>query len=146
MALATRSAQADVDAITAVEAGNKIPRLPGDPLTAGEDLDAVAPCYIQSSDGKLYMSDATSDDESAEVVGFTAMSYKAGEPVTLFRENTVFHYADDFSGDDSIAPGDVLFVGETAGRLDDTATTGDSAGCAVVLSNQHILVTRANGK
>ena len=145
MALVARSPQADVDAVTAIEAGNKVPRLPGDPLKAGEDLDPVAPCYINSSDGKLYMTNGTADDEAAEVIGFTPMAYSAGEPVTLFRDNTIFHYSDDFSAD-GVSPGDVLYPGATAGRLDTAASVGGIVPCAVVMSNEHIMVTRADGQ
>ena len=148
MALVTRSSNADLDATSAIQAGNKIPRLPGDPLMAGEDLDAVAPCYIKSSDGKVYMANGTGNagapDERGEVIGFTAAAVNQGEPVTLFRGNTVFKYSDDFSAD-GVSAGDRLYVAATAGRLDTAATVSDTKGVAVALDDEHVLVVRADG-
>lgn len=142
MALVARSSDADIDMNTAIKAGNRIPQLPDTPLVAGEDLDPVAPCYIASADGKIYMCNGTNADEEAEVIGFTPKAYKAGQPVTLFRENTVYYYSDDFSAD-SVDPGDELYIGATDGRLDATTTTGDSEGVVIALDNHHIMVTRA---
>lgn len=143
MALTPRSTKASIDTTSAIQSGNKVPLVPGMPKVAGEALDPAAPCYIKSSDGKVYMANGTADDEAAEVVGWTPKAYVAGEPVTLFRENSLFYYSDDFSGD-GVSPGDKLYVGATAGRLDKAATTGDASGVAVVWDNHHILVTRAS--
>jgi len=89
---------------------------------AGEDLLAVAPCYIKTSDGKIYMSNGTAANEAAEVAGFTPRAVKAGQPVTLYGAGACFNYA-AFSGQS----GDRLFLAATAGRLDTAATTGDPA-------------------
>jgi hypothetical protein len=137
MALVTPSASADVEAVSGASA-NRIPNLPD--LVAGEALLACAPVYIKSSDGKLWMSNATAANEAAEVIGMTGKTYVAGEPVTLFPPGTVFYYSDDFSGA-SIDPGAVLYLGATAGRLDTAATTGDQHGIAVVLDDNHIVFT-----
>lgn len=142
MALVTRSSNFDADATSAIKKGVALPQPAGNPLVAGEDLDAGAPCHIQSSDGKIYMSNATSDNEAAEIVGFTPKSYNAGQVVTLYQQGAVFYYADDFNGDDSISPGDILYIAATDGRLDDSTTTGDSTGVARVIDNNHIQVIR----
>lgn len=131
MALLTRSTDASIDASTAQFA----PQITG--LIAGEDLDVVAPCYIKSSDGKVYMSNATAANEAAEVAGFTPRAVKAGQPVTLFGKGTRFRYA--ASG---LTPGDVYYIAATAGRLDTAATVGDAVGAAQALTATDIRVIR----
>lgn len=128
MALITRSALASMD----VNQCNQI--LAG--LFAGEALDVAAPCYIKSSDGLVYMSNATSANEAAEVVGFTPRAVAINQPVTLFGPHTRFRYGT------GLTPGNVLFLGATAGRLDGAATTGDAFGYAVVVSATDIVVIR----
>lgn len=129
MALVTRSSNARVDASSAQFA----PQISGD-YFAGEALDAVAPCYIKASDGKVYMSNGTAANEAAKCDGFTPRSYLAGETVTLYGPGTKFEYAT------GMTPGDTLYVGATAGRLDTTATTGDAAGVARAISARVIQV------
>jgi hypothetical protein len=132
MALVTRLASASMDTVT----GKKAAQLSGD-FYAGEALDLVAPCYIKTSDGKIYMSNGTAADEAAEVVGFTARATALGQPVTLFGPGTRFRYA-AFSGQ----AGDLLYVAATAGRLDTAATTGDAVGVARVVNATDIRVIR----
>jgi hypothetical protein len=110
-----------------------------DALVAGEALNPAAPCYIKSSDGKIYMSNGSQANEAAEVLGFTPKSYRSGDPVTLFREGSVFYY-----NDGSLTGGDKFFIATTAGRLNDASTTGDTTGVAVALDPYHIMVTRAS--
>jgi hypothetical protein len=128
MALVTRSTTASMDAnqFEQVSAG----------LLAGEALDLVAPCYIKSSDGLVYMSNATAADEEAEVVGFTARAVASGQPVTLFGPGSRFKYGS------SLTPGNILYLGATNGRLDDAATVGDTFGYARVESATDIVVIR----
>lgn len=106
-------------------------------LTAGEDLLVAAPCYIKTSDGKVYMSNGTAATEPAEFAGFTPRAVKSGQPVTLFSLGACFRYA-TFSGQ----AGDKLYIAATAGRLDTAATTGDAVGVARVIDNERIQVTR----
>jgi len=130
MALVTRAATAQMD----VSTGQFAPQITG--LVAGEDLDAAAPCYIKSSDGKVYMSNGTAATEPAEVVGFTPRAAKSGQPVTLFGKGTRFSYG---SG---LTPGDVYYIGATKGRLDTAATTGDAVGVAQAITASDIRVIR----
>lgn len=97
------------------------PQLSGD-FIAGEDLLSVAPCYLKTADGKVWMSNGTAANEAAEVIGFTPKAYKAGQSVTLYGSGARFKYG-AFSGQ----VGDRLFLAATAGRLDTAATTGDPA-------------------
>lgn len=131
MTLLTRSANASMSANQAnqIVAGN---------LYAGEALDVCAPCYIKSSDGKVYMGNATSANEAAEFVGFTARATAIDQPVTLFGFGSRFRYGS------SLTPGDVYYLGATAGRLDTAATTGDSMGVAMAVSATDIVVIRTS--
>lgn len=130
MALVTRDTRASMDTSTGMIA----PQISG--LIAGEDLDAVAPCYIKAADGKVYMSNGTAANEAATFAGFTPVLAKAGEPVTLFALGAIFRYA---SG---LTPGQKLYIGATAGRLDTAASVGDAVGVARALTAETIQVTR----
>lgn len=132
MALVTRSADAGMDASTGMFA----PQISG--LIAGENLDVAAPCYIKSSDGRVYMSNGTAATEPAEIVGFTPRAAKLGQAVTLFGKGARFFYGTGGT------PGDKLYIGATAGRLDTAATTGDALGVAQWITTTDIRVTRDN--
>lgn len=135
MALVTVSAVAGLDA----SSGMYAPQI-SDGLIAGADIgsasQAVTPCYIKAADGKVYPTDATAADEKARLAGFAARYTKTGEPVTLFSIGTKFEYAT------GMTPGALLFLGATAGRLSDAATTGDAVGVAQVVTATMIRVTR----
>jgi hypothetical protein len=103
-------------------------------LIAGEDLDAVAPCYIRSADGLVMMSNGTAVNEAAEFVGFTPRAARSGQAVTLFGLGARFRYGT------GLTPGDVFFLGATAGRLDTAATTGGTYKLARVLTATDIVV------
>lgn len=130
MTLVTKASDPSVDV-----SNPWIPQLPG--LTAGEALDALAPCYIKQSDGKVYMSNATSANEAAGLDGFTARSYDSGDSnVTLFGRGLKLRYAT------GLTPGATYYIGTTAGRLDTAPTTGDGVGVARAISATLIRVTR----
>lgn len=130
MALVTRDSAASMDATT----GQLAPQITG--LTAGEDLDIAAPCYIKASDGKVYMFDGTAANEKARLAGFTPRAVKSGQPVTLFGLGARFHYGS------ALTPGAILYGAATKGRLDDAATVGDAVGIAQVITATDIRVTR----
>lgn len=132
MALITRSAAAKVDASSAQFA----PQISGD-LYAGEALDIAAPCYIKASDGRVYMSNGTVANEAAKCDGFTPKTYTLGEPVTLYGPGTKFEYGT------GLTPGADLFVGATAGRLDNAATTGGTQPVARVLHGGRVIQVRS---
>lgn len=132
MSLITRASTASMDAST----GQLAPQITG--LYAGEDLDVAAPCYIKSSDGKVYMSNGTSANEAAEFAGFTPRAVKSGQPVTLFGHGARFSYGT------GLTPGDVYYIGATKGRLDTAATTGDTTGVAMAVTSTDIVVTRTS--
>jgi hypothetical protein len=84
----------------------------------------------------VYMSNGTTGNEAAKVDGFTPKAYLAGQPVTLCGRGTIFEYGT------GLTPGATYYVGATAGRLDDTATTGDSVGVARAVTARYIRVIR----
>lgn len=130
MSLITRTnANMDVNQCEQLLAGN---------VYAGEALDIAAPCYIKSSDGKVYMSNGTNADEAAEFAGFTPRAYVIGETVTLFGAGTRFRYGS------SLTPGDVYYIAATKGRLDSAATTGDTSGTVQAVSSTDVVVRRVS--
>ena len=128
MALVTRASTAQLD----VSTGQFAPQITG--LVAGADLDVAAPCYIKSSDGKVYMSNGTAATEPAETVGFTPRSVKSGQPVTLFGKGARFSYGT------GLTPGDIYYAAATAGRLDTAATVGDAFGVAQAVTSTDIRI------
>lgn len=131
MALLTKLADASIDAASAAYA----PQRSG--LTAGEALDTLAPCVIDPADGLVYMSNGTAANARAGFDGFTARAYALGDTnVTLFGIGTKMRYAS------AMTPGNKLYIGATAGRLDSAATTGDAVGVAKVVSATVLRITR----
>ena len=127
MAIVTRSADASMDTSTGMFA----PQITG--LLAGENLDRVAPCHVES-DGKVYMSNGTAANADAQVDGFTPKQYNLGEPCELFGDGARFGYGG------GLTPGATLYLGATDGRLDSAATTGDDAGVARVITPTDIVI------
>lgn len=133
MALVTKITNITVETMSAINA-SQIPASLG--LVAGEALDAAAPCHIKASDGKVYMSNGTGANEAAKTDGFTGKSYGLSQPVSLWGAGVIFEYAT------ALTPGQILYIGATAGRLDTAATTGDAVGVARAITAKHIRVTR----
>ena len=92
MALVTVSAVAGLDA----SSGMYAPQI-SDGLVAGETIgstsQAVTPCYIKASDGKVYQCNATAAGEAARLAGFAVRYALAGEPITLFGIGTKLEYS-----------------------------------------------------
>lgn len=134
MTLLTRASNAGLDTSTGMFA----PQLSG--LVTGEAIDVAAPCYIKSSDGKIYMADGTAANEAAEAVGFSPRAAASGEPLTLFGVGARFRYA---AG--GLTPGDYYYLGATAGRLDDAATTGGIQAIAMAVTATDIIIVSGPG-
>ena len=128
MALAPRRTRPSVDAASAMYAA----QLAGD-FVAGEALDAGAACYIKS-DGKIWMSNGTSNNAAAKFFGITPTDYLVGETVTLYGPGTRVGYAT------GLTPGTPLYVAATAGRFDTGATTGGLAPVAVAVNATDIMI------
>jgi hypothetical protein len=136
MALLTPAADLSIDTSTAMFAD----QISG--LYAGEDLLACAPCYIKSSDGKVYQANGTAATEPATGYGgFTPRATKSGQPCTLYGQSTRFRYV---TAANALTIGAKYFIGATAGRLDTAATTGDAVGVAWAITTTDIVVTRSH--
>lgn len=135
MALITKASSPSMDA-------NQNTQVAAGELYAGEDLEAVSPCYIKQSDGKVYMSDGAAATEPATIHGWTPKSYLEGEPVTLYGYGTRFKYG---SG---MTPGDRFYLGASdlytpegaSPGIDTATTTGDAVGIAFAVSATDIVV------
>lgn len=101
-------------------------------LLAGEAIAAGDACYI-AADGTVMRSNGTAADAAAAFRGMAAGAAASGEAVTLYR-NVTFHYG---SG---LTPGASFYVGATAGRLDDAATTGGTDEVAYAVDATRIFV------
>lgn len=123
-----RLANASIDGSTAQFA----PQISGN-LIAGENLDAVAPCRIQS-DGRVVMTNGVANTAAARFDGFTARATKSGESVTLFGVGTRLRYGA------ALTPGGSMFAGTLAGILSDDATTGGLVAIARVISATDIRI------
>src|SRR5690349_6335609 len=131
MALITKASDASLAANSAMFA----PQRSG--LEAGEAIDAFAPCYIKTSDGKVYMSNGTNADAAAAFDGITPRASASGDTsVSLFGIGTKLRYAT------GLTPGSKYYIGATAGRLDTAATTGDAVGVAKSINATTIRITR----
>lgn len=131
MALVTKASDASLDAASAAYA----PQRSG--LTAGEALDALAPCVIDPSDGLVYMCNGTAANARAQFDGVAPRAYASGDTnVTLIGIGLKMRYAT------GLTPGNKLYLGATAGRLDTATTTGDAVGIAKVVSSTVIRITR----
>lgn len=121
MALVTRGSTVSPDAST----GAVVEQLSG--YLAGEAIDAGAPCYVATADGRVYMSNGTANNAAAKVDGFAAAGAASGEAVTLYGRGAIFEYG---SG---LTVSALYYVAATAGRLDTAATTGGLIAVAKVL-------------
>jgi hypothetical protein len=128
MADLAKDANAHFDTSTAMYA----PQIAGD-LVAGAAIDAVSPCYIKASDGKVYMSNGAAATEPAKVDGWAGKAYKIGQSVTLLGIGTRFRYS---AG--TLTPGANLYLGATAGVLADAATTGGTVVIARAINSTDI--------
>lgn len=138
MATVTRATSPSMDA-------NQANQVAAGELYAGEELLAVAPCYIKASDGKVYLCDGAANNEAAKFHGFTPKRYLAGEPVTLFGAGSRFKFGT------GMTPGATLFLAAAdnytdPGNLQTTASTGDTKGTAFAVSATDIVVCRTDPK
>ena len=106
-------------------------------LFAGEALDAVAPCYIDTN-GNVRMSIDSQETVTnvSDYVGFTADAIPSGQAVTLFGKGARFSYGT------SLTPNTPLYVAGTAGRLDTAAVSSADDPTALVITSTDILVVR----
>lgn len=107
---------------------------------AGENINAVSPCYVKAADGKAYNSNGTAANEAAKFDGFCPRGAVAGQAVTLFSLGARFHY----TAAGGLTPGADLFVAATAGGLDTAATIGGVRAIARAIDDTDIRCTKAS--
>lgn len=108
----------------------------GSGLLAGEAIAAGDVCYI-ASDGTVMRSNGTAATAPAKADGIAPVAADSGGAVTLYR-NVEMHYG---SG---LTPGARYYVGATAGRLDNAATTGGTAPVAFAVDATRIRFVGSN--
>ncbi len=106
--------------------------------TTGQNLDAGAPCYL-NSDGRIYMSASAITDESTHpnFVGFTVQTYSASQPCTLFGLGSRLHIAES-----GLTVGARVWSGSVAGTIQDAKGATLDEPLAKVVSATDILVVR----
>lgn len=85
-------------------------------LVAGEAIAAGDICYIDG-DGTVKKSDGGAADDAARCDGIVLVAAATGEAVSLYFDVNVRYGA-------GLTPGERVYVSETAGALEDVATTG----------------------
>lgn len=89
-------------------------------LFAGEPLLAGAPCFIDITDGLIYLSGNLVTGVAA-IHGYTARDTGLNQPVTLYKKIRLQYVdVDKFAA----SPGAPIFLGLAKGTLDDAATGG----------------------
>lgn len=107
----------------------------GSGMKAGEAIAAGDLCYIASDgDANLCDSDAAA---TARCDGIAVREAANGEPVTLMRY-VELHYGS------SLTPGTLLYVGGTAGRLDDAPNAYGKTPVALVIDASRIFFFGSN--
>jgi len=101
-------------------------------LIAGEAIAAGDLCYVAAA-GTALRSNGTAAGVAAVCVGIAAQAAPNGEAVTLYR-NVRFHYGA------ALTPGAKLFVGATAGQLDNAATVGGTAPVGFVVDATRVFI------
>ena len=110
-------------------------------LVAGEAIGPFDACRIHT-DGKVYKSSGAAANASAEVHGYAAGEYAAGDKgVTLYHGTINVRYG---SG---LTPGANVFLSATtAGGLEDAATTGGTRKLGFVLDATRIRFYAVQGR
>lgn len=126
-----KSAAASMDASTGMVAAQVSGK------TLGEDVASACTPLEMKSDGLLYKASAAAADSHARVVGWSTRKGKTGQPMTVYGIGAVMKYADE-----TLTPGALCFLGETAGALSSIATTGDAVGIAQAIDASNIRVTK----
>lgn len=104
----------------------------------GEDVEACTPLRIDPADGMLYKADGAAL-ATTEFMGISPRAGVASEPMTVFGVGTVFSYSGTKSAG-TLTPGNRYYVSDTAGEIDDAATTGDPNGVFRAINTHELMV------
>lgn len=115
-----------------------------DGLFADAAIPAGVACIIQA-DGSVVASNGTAATAAAAVAGINARAALDGEPVTLFNQPGLIWQWTDVAG--TLTPGALYFIAASAtGEIDDTATTGDTVGAYMAVSDTDLQLVRVGGQ
>lgn len=126
-----KSASASFDASTGMVAPQVSQKL------LGADCPGPLVPLRMATDGLLYPASAAAANANARIFGWSTRKGHTGEPMSVYGLGAVGKYADE-----TLSPGTLLFLGETAGALSSIATTGDAVGCAQAIDASNIRITR----
>jgi len=105
---------------------------------AAATIGALVACRVNSA-GAIVPSDGTLADAAAAVHGVSLRQANSGEPVSIYGIGTVFQW----TSAGTLTPGAAYFVlGDAAGGVDDSATTGDSTGVFVAVSTTDLMLVK----
>jgi hypothetical protein len=105
-------------------------------LIAGEAIAAGDACYIKAADGKVWLATGAAANAAAQVDGFAAKNYAAGQGVTLL-------YDVHFGYGSGLTIGALYYLsGTTAGGLVDAASTGGTTWIAKAVDATRIYVRK----
>lgn len=111
-------------------------------LEAGEDLPGFDPCYIKSTDGKVYRSiGTTAGADASQVHGYPFLDRKLGQEVDLYWGVEI-----NWPTAAGLTPGKRVYLSltaGTAGRLSDTATTGGTGPIGHTIDGQRVFLTKS---
>jgi hypothetical protein len=103
----------------------------------GEDIGSAVTPLRMAADGLLYRATAAAANASARIFGWSTRKGKAGQPMAVYGLGAVAKYADE-----TLTPGNIYYLGETAGTLSSIATTGDAVGCVQAIDASNVRITR----
>lgn len=129
--LVVKSANASFDASTGMVAPQVSQKV------LGADVAGPLVPLRMAADGMLYPATAAAAGANARIFGWSTRAGKAGQPMAVYGLGAVGKYADE-----TLVPGSLLFLAETAGALSSIATTGDAVGCAQAIDASNIRITR----
>lgn len=101
-------------------------------LVAGEAIATGGmPCYIKTSDGKVYKAAATDGTANSDrVVGYSASGVRSGDPITLYDGLEWGYYASTYTA----LPGNPVYLSSTAGEIDDATHYSGQNPCGYLVS------------
>ncbi|OLD63745.1 MAG: hypothetical protein AUF65_01170 [Chloroflexi bacterium 13_1_20CM_50_12] len=105
-------------------------------LYAGEAIFSGDPCYIKTSDGKVYRSNGTAANAAAVVDGFAMADCPIGEALSLYWGVNMRYGA-------GLNPGTFAYLDTTAGGLSDAPTTGGTVPIGRVIDSTRIWVRKS---
>jgi hypothetical protein len=114
-----------------------IPQIAGDQF-AGEAIGACDLCYL-NTDGKWYRANGTALGITVRFPHVCPTAAQPGQAITLFGPRIRYRYA----AAGTLTPGSIYYISATTpGSLDTAATTGDTTGTVVAVTDTDVVLVR----